>query len=163
MTVNGLSFIPIQIASNRAEQLVQKQRDKLAKGNYPPGLRASYEQQLELLVNPKVPDFEILFFPFTFPVPPPEPDKPHISIFPTLGGPFTRGTVHVQSADPKAWPAIDPHYYEEDIDLDIMVEATKFIRRVTQTEPFKSLVAEEQLPGPNVNTDEEMIATTHVL
>ncbi|EKM52833.1 uncharacterized protein PHACADRAFT_186890 [Phanerochaete carnosa HHB-10118-sp] len=158
LTVNGVSFVPIQTASERAEQLVQKQRAKVAKGDHPPGLKISYEKQLELLANPKVPDFEILFFPFTFPTPPPEPSKPYITIFLTLGRPFTRGTIHIQSADPMAWPAIDPHYYEEDIDLDIMVDAAKFIRKVTHTEPFKSLVVEEQLPGPDVNTDEEMYA-----
>ncbi|EKM53786.1 uncharacterized protein PHACADRAFT_125734 [Phanerochaete carnosa HHB-10118-sp] len=155
---DGFSFVPIQIGSERAEQLVQKQRAKFAKGDYSPGLKASYEKQLELLANPKVPDFEIFFFPSTFPIPPPEPSKPHVGIYSLVSRPFTRGTIHVQSADPKAWPAIDPHYFEEDIDMDIMVDAMKFIRKVTRTEPFKSLVVEEQLPGPNVNTDEEISA-----
>ncbi|EKM53803.1 uncharacterized protein PHACADRAFT_211447 [Phanerochaete carnosa HHB-10118-sp] len=156
LSLNNFSFVPIQIGSERAEQLVQKQSAKIAKGDYPLGLKASYEKQLELLENPKVPDFEMMFLPFPILMPPPVPDKPYITIFPIVSRPFTRGTIHVQSADPKAWPAIDPHYYEEDIDLDIMVDATKFVRKVTQTEPFKSLVVEEQLPGPSVNTDEEM-------
>ena len=92
LTVNNFSFVPIQVASPRAAELVEKQRAKLASGKYPPGLRAAYEQQLALLANPNVPDFEIIFFPFTFPVPPPELDKPYLSIFPTLSRPFTRGT-----------------------------------------------------------------------
>ena len=156
LTVNGLSFIPIQVASNRADNLVQKMRDKLAQDSYPPGLRESYEQQLELFANSKVPDIELLFLPFTLPVPSPEPEKPYLSIIPIIGRPFSRGTVHIQSADPKASPAIDPRYLDEDIDLDVLVDTTKFLHKVTQTEPFKSLVVEEQLPGPNVNTDEEL-------
>ena len=56
-------------------------------------------------------------------------------------------------------PAIDPRYYDEDIDLDIMVESFKFIRKVAQTAPFSEIVQEELLPGPTVQTDEEVYGT----
>jgi hypothetical protein len=95
LTVNGVSFIPLQLSSERAVELVKKQKEKVAResGKYPPGRKELYEAQLELLANPRVPDFEMLFFPFTFPMPSPEPDKPYIAIYPTLGRPFTRGTI----------------------------------------------------------------------
>lgn len=40
-----------------------------------------------------------------------------------------------------------------------MVDATKYIRKVSQTEPFSSLVVEEQLPGPDIQTDEQLYGT----
>ncbi|EKM57286.1 uncharacterized protein PHACADRAFT_208388 [Phanerochaete carnosa HHB-10118-sp] len=65
----------------------------------------------------------------------------------------------IQFADPKVRPAIDPHYYEEDIDLDIIASAIKIIRKVTQTEPFKALVVEERLPRRSVKIDEGTYGT----
>lgn len=53
---------------------------------YPPGLKESHELQIKLLEDPRVPNVEILLFPFVFSVfPTPEPDKPYITILPTLG------------------------------------------------------------------------------
>ena len=96
MVPNGVSFIPIQSASERAAELVRKQKDKLVKMGdaYPPGLKESHELQIKLLEDPRVPDFEILFFPSvvdSFPTP--EPERPYITILPTLARPFSRGSV----------------------------------------------------------------------
>ena len=95
MAVNALSFIPIQDVSARATELIQAQKAKFARQaeNMPPGLRAMHRAQLDLLENPNVPDFEIIFFPFAFPELPPFPNKPYVSIFPTLARPFSRGTI----------------------------------------------------------------------
>jgi hypothetical protein len=95
MVVNSVSFIPIQSCSDRADQLVARQKEGLAKygNNYPPGPKKQYELQIELLANPRVPDYEILFFPFVLFIPVPEPSKPYITILPTLARPFTRGTI----------------------------------------------------------------------
>jgi len=35
---------------------------------------------------------------------------------------------------------MDPHYFEERVDLDIFVEIVKYIRKLPETEPFKSIV-----------------------
>ncbi|GJE88963.1 GMC oxidoreductase [Phanerochaete sordida] len=159
MVVNSLSFVPIQDASDRAELLVRRQQEKLARdaGAYPPGLKAQHELQLQMLADPRVPDFETQFFPFMFNFfPNPEPEKPYLNMFPILGRPFSRGTVHITSADPKVEPAIDPRYFSEQIDLDIMVDSVKFIRKVAQTEPFGSIIEREELPGPDVQTDEQI-------
>ena len=60
------------------------------------------------------------------------------------------------SADPKENPAFDAHYFEEETDIDIMVDTMKFIRKVVQTEPFSKIVEREELPGPDVQTDEQL-------
>ena len=46
---------------------------------------------------------------------PPTPGAKHVSLCTTLNRPFSRGTIHATSTDPLAQPAIDPHYFEEDI------------------------------------------------
>ena len=40
----------------------------------------------------------------------PNPDRHHITIAANYMRPFSRGTVHVASADPLALPAIDPNF-----------------------------------------------------
>lgn len=159
MVVNSLSFVPIQAASDRADALVRKQEEKHARnsGTYPPGLKEQHDVQLQLLADPSVPDFEVLFFPFMFNFfPNPEPNKPYLNLLPILARPFSRGTIHIASADPKASPAIDPRYFDEEIDLDLLVDAVKFARKLTQTEPLSNIIEREELPGPDVQTDEQI-------
>ena len=96
MVVNSVSFLPIQVGSDRADELVGKQKEKLARAanTLPPGLKAQYELQIQMLEDPNVPDYEILFFPFMMHIfPNPEPDKPYLNMLPTLGRPFSRGTI----------------------------------------------------------------------
>lgn len=40
-----------------------------------------------------------------------------------------------------------------------MVEAFKLIHKVVQTEPFSKIVEEELLPGPNLQSDEQVSST----
>lgn len=63
---------------------------------------------------------------------------------------------HAASADPKDPPAIDPQYFAESADLDILVEAWKFARKVANTGAFKELMVAEVSPGPDVQTDEQI-------
>ena len=96
MLINGISHIPLQSFSDRADQLVQDHKKKLARERqrYPPGLEEQHELQLQLMEDPKVPDLELMLFPFVmdfFPVP--DMTKPYLTIIPIVGHPFTRGTI----------------------------------------------------------------------
>lgn len=79
-----------------------------------------------------------------------------ILVFDTLSMWAALFSQHINSADPKALPTIDPHYLEEDIDVDILVEAFKFARKVAHTGPFKELTVAEVIPGPNVTEDDQI-------
>lgn len=81
---------------------------------------------------------------------------------------------HAKSKDPLEDPEIDPHSFEiplgecfcspiprlqtdyGPIDLELLVEHIKFIRRLAQAEPLKSGVVREVDPGPNVTSDEDL-------
>jgi len=73
----------------------------------------------------------------------------------TLNHPLSRGTIHAKSKDPLAQPEIDPHYFEHDFDLEILVQQFKYIRGI-DVEPWKSSVKQEVFPGPKVKTDDEI-------
>ncbi|WP_296809987.1 GMC oxidoreductase [Thiocapsa sp.] len=69
------------------------------------------------------------------------------------------GTVTIRSQDPTATPQIDFHYFDEGNDdsgedLDAVVEAVQLVRRMM--DGVKGLVAEETVPGPEVQTSEQI-------
>jgi choline dehydrogenase len=72
--------------------------------------------------------------------------------------PESRGHIALASADPLAAPLIYANYLAEEIDRRCAVAAISFARRLAQTEPLASYVAEEMLPGPDAKTDDDLLA-----
>jgi len=71
------------------------------------------------------------------------------------------GTVRLRSADPRDTPEIDFCYFaegndQEGQDLKSVVEGVKFVRKLTAELRKTGLIAEEELPGEHVQTDEEI-------
>lgn len=77
--------------------------------------------------------------------------------------PFSRGSVHIKSSDPLAYPAIDPKFFLIDFDGQVMVAAAKLIRKFWATRPVSGIVVEETFPGfeavPVNATDAEWLAS----
>jgi choline dehydrogenase len=71
--------------------------------------------------------------------------------------PTSRGEITLISADPKQHPRIKANAYGTNHDVHEMLAAVKFIRRIADASPFRELVAEELRPGPQVQSDEELI------
>ncbi len=69
----------------------------------------------------------------------------------------SRGWVRIRSADPEAAPAIFYNYLDAESDRRMMVDGLKILRRIVNTAPFSSYVAEERTPGPTVQTDAEWL------
>jgi choline dehydrogenase-like flavoprotein len=73
------------------------------------------------------------------------------------------GQVRLRSGDPREAPEIDFHYFEEgsDVhseDLDSVVAGIKFVRQLTAPLKRDGLIAEEELPGESVQSDDELRA-----
>jgi choline dehydrogenase len=71
--------------------------------------------------------------------------------------PTSRGEITLKSADAKQHPRISANPYGTDHDVQEMLAAVKFIRRIANASPFRELVAEELRPGPAIQTDEALI------
>ncbi|TFY61040.1 hypothetical protein EVG20_g7208 [Dentipellis fragilis] len=71
--------------------------------------------------------------------------------------PHSRGSVHITSSDPLVPPAIDPAYFMNPIDLDLMVNAVKFARKIATTEPFHHEGVEFFDPPEDVLNDSEVL------
>ncbi|EJT96820.1 GMC oxidoreductase [Dacryopinax primogenitus] len=161
MGLATLSYMPLQKVSADAESLIAAQRTKLERehqdGKFSKGLWEQYQIQLRNLEESAGVDVEYTVFPafFTFRSKP-EPGKSYMTILSVLNHPFSRGSVHAASKICTDNPVIDPHYFEDDFDMKLMMEALKFVRVLRNTEPWKSVIAKEVDPGPEVETEEQM-------
>jgi len=71
------------------------------------------------------------------------------------------GEVTLRSACPRDMPEINFHYFEEGSDpkgedLDSVVDGIKFVRTMTAHLKKKNLIAEEELPGDSVQSDDDL-------
>lgn len=81
--------------------------------------------------------------------------------------PESRGTVKLAGADPLAAPVIDPNLGAEE-DIQRLVTGVKLARNILASSGFSSYGANEQLPGPDITSDEALtqyvrntLATVH--
>ncbi|MEX0804187.1 MAG: GMC oxidoreductase [Candidatus Binatia bacterium] len=73
----------------------------------------------------------------------------------------TAGTVSLRSADPRDTPDINFRYFEEGSDtkgedLDGVVQGIRFVRNMTTALKQQKAIAEEELPGEQIQSDAEL-------
>jgi choline dehydrogenase len=71
------------------------------------------------------------------------------------------GEVALRSADPRDMPQINFHYFQEGTpdggqDLDSVLDGVRFVRRITGKLRESGLIAEEELPGEGLESDEDL-------
>lgn len=71
--------------------------------------------------------------------------------------PESRGTVHIQSADPRQYPRIHAHYLAEEADRRVVVDGVRQARRILGAPAMREYVASEYAPGPDVDSDDELL------
>ena len=64
----------------------------------------------------------------------------YLTIFVALSHPFSRGSVHINSADPNKAPTIDPRYFSHPLDIEILGRHVQFLETIAKTEPFSALL-----------------------
>jgi choline dehydrogenase len=72
--------------------------------------------------------------------------------------PFSRGSLRLASTVPGAAPVIDPRYYTDDRDLDMMVAGLRMAREIGRADALAPWRGPEALPGPGVADDEQLRA-----
>ncbi|KAF9040114.1 GMC oxidoreductase [Panaeolus papilionaceus] len=152
-----LSAADAAAASNMVQQLDEEIKSQKASSSLKPGLAEQLEIQLEILKDDTLPDIEIVAFPGLFTgITAPEPGRSYVTMLCVLNHPISRGTIHAKSKDPKEHPEIDAHYFEHDADLENLVQQIKFVRSLSDVEPWKSGIVREVDPGPKCETDEDI-------
>jgi choline dehydrogenase len=68
----------------------------------------------------------------------------------------SRGRVTLASADPYAKPIVDPAYFADEADLDVLVAGIRIARQIAECEPLAGITAGEMTPGANVDDAEQI-------
>jgi choline dehydrogenase len=72
--------------------------------------------------------------------------------------PTSRGHIRVQSPDPFQHPTIVANAFSTQHDVDEMLLAVKFLRKIASQPSFSRWIEEELRPGPQVHSDDDLIA-----
>ena len=92
--------------------------------------------------------------------------KPHpfsaFTLSPVHLRPEGRGTVRIKSPDPLAPPAIQFNFLATDYDFQALIYGTRLSRKIAAQPALKPFVVEEVLPGPAVQTDDDIIEEIRV-
>jgi choline dehydrogenase len=104
------------------------------------------------------PDIQFLFGPvyyinhgFT------RPEGHGFSLGPCLQYPESRGSITLRSRNPFDAPAIQPNYLASRADLQVLIDGFKMARTIARSRAFDPYRGEEYWPGPQVQTDAEIV------
>lgn len=70
--------------------------------------------------------------------------------------PKARGRVRLRSASPDDQPLVDCNFFGEPDDLRLTLASLEVARRILATEPFKSKIEKELLPGAALNDEQSL-------
>ncbi|KAF8868345.1 alcohol oxidase [Infundibulicybe gibba] len=168
-------FLPANAFGSKEEVNAWKSRIKVEPTTATPapsrpelrrGLEKQYEFHRKWFVDENHAQAEILNYNGHHPSVPgvPAPGKRYTSLVCALMHPLSRGTVHITSANPLTPPAIDPNYFANETDLDLLVHITRFALKVYNTPPFGDAFKEFLMPpketlqatGTQVEQDERL-------
>jgi choline dehydrogenase len=81
--------------------------------------------------------------------------KPGMTITPCQLRPESRGSIHIRSTDPKAYPTIVPNYLSDSIDQEVAIAGVRLARKIA-SQPALEPYVDKSEPGPPLNTDDEI-------
>ncbi len=81
------------------------------------------------------------------------------SICPSLIYPRSRGQIRLGTNSPLDSPAIDPAYFSDDSDMQLLVEGVKAAREIAALAPLSRYRGAELSPGPDAKTDDDIRAS----
>ncbi|SPO06560.1 related to alcohol oxidase [Cephalotrichum gorgonifer] len=152
---SGYSFMtwPQALDASGADALVALAEEAAAADPHPVTAK-----KLEFLSDASVPQLEVIFSDgYTGVKGYPAATDPlfgnqYITLIAGLMHPLARGSIHIDAAGA---PVIDPNFFSNEHDVQALVDAIKYCRRISQTEPFASLWDVEYEPGEATQTDEQ--------
>ncbi|KAJ7146031.1 alcohol oxidase [Mycena epipterygia] len=113
-----------------------------------------YSIQLDWLKQSSVPHIE--FVMFSRGIVKTEPGESYFVINTGLQHPFSRGTVHIQSADPLQQPVIDSRCLTHEFDIFSLLAAYRQIEKLAQTPPLADIIVKQILPATPMSDEEVM-------
>ncbi|GAA6011247.1 hypothetical protein JCM11491_006773 [Sporobolomyces phaffii] len=85
-----------------------------------------------------------------------EQNVPYLSLAACNQKSFSRGSIHITSKDPKAYPNIDPQYLQADVDKFYLLRAVQFLRELAKTKALSKYIESEAEPGTEVQSERDL-------
>ena len=126
----------------------------LARGSYEVGAFARTHETLDR------PDVQLMFAPFSLDFTQPAllfEDQPGMQFFGYVLRPESQGSVMIRSSDPNDPPLIRPNYFSAEYDRRTSVAMVRYMRELLRQQPLEQYLGAETTPGPQVQSDEEII------
>jgi choline dehydrogenase len=79
-----------------------------------------------------------------------------VSILLGVVRPASRGWVRLASADPLAFPLVNPNYLADGSDTDRLVQSVRIAREIFSASAFRVWADRELSPGPDLSSDDEL-------
>ncbi|KAH8100200.1 alcohol oxidase [Cristinia sonorae] len=164
-----LSFIPANLLGTREDIKYWEEQATLSasapevfektKAEVKRGIQAGYDAMRKFVDNPKVPKAQILLYNGHFPIPglPIDSTKRFLSLVNVYSHPYSRGTVHIKSSSPFDQPAINPNYFANPAEPDVLLKVIRLSLNVFKTPPFKDLVVKRIFPAFSDEASDEEI------
>ncbi|KAJ5787103.1 CAZyme family AA3 [Penicillium paradoxum] len=161
------AFMPLlDTSDDDRSRLIKEIQRELESPALPLTHKKQYEALHTMLQNPDEPTAQFILAPFQLLPRAGENSKDlfglshpglFISIVSLLSYPLSRGSVHIQSSDPKAAPLIDHGILRHPVDLEIHARHSMWMEVIAETEPMASLLKKdgERLHTPDPVTDLE--------
>ena len=109
------------------------------------------------------PNLQLYFNPLSYQIPKnnkaslkPEPYSGFLLCFNPCR-PTSRGHVEIASKNPRDAALIDPNYLSTQKDIDEVIQGSRLMRKIMNAPALRSITVDEVLPGPAVETDEQML------
>jgi len=83
---------------------------------------------------------------------------PGLTTAPCQLRPESKGSIHIKSSDPREYPAIRPNYLSDPLDQETAIAGLKWARKIVSQPAMHKYLGEEIMPGPDFNSDEELLA-----
>ncbi|TPK65388.1 choline dehydrogenase [Mesorhizobium sp. B2-4-19] len=71
--------------------------------------------------------------------------------------PSSRGEIMIRSSNPLDHPKITANAYSTNADVEEMLAAVKFVRKIASMPAMAEIIQEEVLPGPSIQSDADLI------
>jgi hypothetical protein len=124
-----------------------------------PRFKKQYDLQLKRFDNPNIPSFQFLLCPLyarsILPGPKPDGIRGCVGIMNVHSAPFSRGSIHITSAQPEVGPSIDPRYMEHPADQLLVATAIRQSLELAATTPLSAALDRVVWPSEPLSTDEE--------
>ncbi|KAK1141696.1 hypothetical protein N8T08_008794 [Aspergillus melleus] len=143
-----------------AGMLTGSNTEGLAFEKIPPSLRASWSNETHdrLKAYPDDwPEVEYITVPLLAGEVKADAGANYAALAVVLVAPESRGTVTISSADTNVAPVIDPNYFAEPSDVDLLVAGFKRVRQFFDTKAMRNIIiGDERIPGKQVSTDAQI-------